>query len=89
MTSKNLFFKRFKQDVEQRIWLPVILFIITFLFQEIALVSEFEWLRSRDDFWNRAQDYLVNNFFVPTSPLSIITVTAAFFCALTGFSFVD
>jgi len=88
MTSKNLFFKRFKQDVEQRIWLPVILFIITFLFQEIALVSEFEWLRSRDDFWNRAQDYLVNNFFVPTSPLSIITVTAAFFCALTGFSFV-
>lgn len=88
MTSKNLFFKRFKQDAEQRIWLPVILFIISFIFLEIALVSEFEWLKTRDDYVARAVDYLTNEFFVPHSVIGFLTVIAAFLCALTGFSFV-
>ena len=88
MTSKNLFFKRFKQDVEQRIWLPVILFIISFIFMEITLVSQFEWMKTRDNYTTRAVEYLTNDFFVPQSALGFLTVIAAFLCALTGFSFV-
>ena len=88
MMSKNLFFKRFKQDVEQRIWLPVILFVISFLFLEIALVSEFEWLKTRTDYVTRAVEFLTEDFFVPESVIGFLTVPAAYLCALTGFSFV-
>ena len=80
MTSKNLFFKRFKQDAEQRIWLPVILFLIAFLFMEIALVAEFEWLKTRNDYVTKALDYLTNDFFTPYSVIGTLTVIASYLC---------
>ena len=44
MTSNNLFFKRMKQDLGQRVWIPVLLFIVGILCRELTLVSELNYL---------------------------------------------
>ncbi len=97
MMSKNLFFKRMKHDLEQRVWLPVLFFIISFLCMEIPLISEFDYLWSRagrqsnmpsaEFFAQRADEYLLNTFFAPNSAILFLTIAMAVVSALSGFVF--
>lgn len=87
MMSKNLFIKRFKQDLEQRIWLPVLFFIISFLFLEILLVSRLNDLQYRNNFVENAINYLLDSLFSPVSAFWIITMIVAVVGGLTGFSY--
>lgn len=85
MTSKNLFFKRMKQDLEQRIWLPVLFFIISFLALEILLISRIDLWQGRGNFAERMEEYLMNTFFSPNSVFTILTIGVAVVSALSGF----
>lgn len=87
MTSKNLFFKRMKQDLEQRIWLPVIFFIISFLAMEITLISRFELWQDRLDYTEKMTKYLMNTFFSQNNSFTIITVCVAVVSAISGFAY--
>ncbi|MBE5875990.1 MAG: hypothetical protein E7290_03775 [Lachnospiraceae bacterium] len=86
MTSKSLFFKRIKQDLHQRVWFPVILFIISFFPMELTLVSELDRLQHKVNPIERMTQYMVE-FFTLANPFSIVTGVAALICALSGFSF--
>lgn len=87
MTSKNLFFKRFKQDLDQRVWLPIVFFIICFLSMEMPLFSIFDHWRDAMDFYRLAQAYLANQFFTPNSNMTLLSVMMALVCALSGFGY--
>ncbi|MBE5883445.1 MAG: hypothetical protein E7291_03320 [Lachnospiraceae bacterium] len=97
MMSRNSFFKRMKYDLEQRIWLPVLFFIISFLTMEIVLISEFEALWSRATrqtemlqasfFAERAHDFLLNNFWAPNVGSLVLTIAVAAVSGLSGFAF--
>ena len=87
MTSKNSFFKSMKQDLEQRIWLPVVFFIIGFLCLEVTLVSRFDIWQDRADFVERMTRYLMNSFFSPGSGFMILTVAVAVVSAISGFMY--
>lgn len=87
MTSKNLFFKRLKQDIEQRIWLPVVFFIMGFLFMELVLLSEINTRSGREYFLTRMNDYLLNGMFTPACGFLFLTVCMAVLSALSGFSY--
>ena len=87
MTSKNSFFKSMKQDLEQRIWLPVVFFIIGFLCLEVTLVSRFDIWQDRVDFVERMTRYLMNSFFSPGSGFMILTVAVAVVSAISGFMY--
>uniref|UniRef100_UPI004057A0FC DUF6449 domain-containing protein n=1 Tax=Acetatifactor sp. TaxID=1872090 RepID=UPI004057A0FC len=88
MTSKNLFFKRMKQDLDQRIWLPVILFILGFLVTEMPLLSSLSNWHSRTDYIERAQRYLLQEFFTPNSVVTILTVFMALVCGISGYAYI-
>lgn len=88
MTSKNLFFKRMKKDLEQRIWIPVIFFILAFLSMEMNLISRIEIWSDRVDYVDRMNKYLMNTFFSHTgNGFYIFTCGVAVVSALTGFAF--
>lgn len=87
MTSKNLFFKRMKQDLEQRIWLPVIFFIISFLTLEITLISRIELWQDRIDFTDRMARYLMNTFWGMDNAFSVVTICVAVVSAISGFAY--
>lgn len=87
MTSKNLFFKRFKQDIEQRIWLPVLFFLVGFLVLELSLISRFDGWQGREDFLGRANRFLQNSFFSVDSDFAIVTIIVAVVCAISGFMY--
>lgn len=87
MTSKNLFFKRMKQDLEQRIWLPVIFFIVGFLTLEISLISTIERWQDRIDFADRMTRYLMNTFFGMDNAFTIVTVCVAVVSGISGFAY--
>lgn len=87
MMSKNLFFKRMKQDLEQRIWLPVIFFIVSFLTLEISLISTIERWQSRVDFTDRMTRYLMNTFFGIDNGYTVVTVCVAVVSAISGFAY--
>ena len=88
MTSKNLFIRRLKQELEQRIWLPVIFFILSFLAMEMNLISYFDRISEKLDFTKRATDYVMNTFFsVSDSGFVIFTIIVAVISALSGFSY--
>ncbi len=86
MTSKSLFFRRIKQDLHQRVWFPVILFIIAFLVMELPLVSELDRLKDKLNAAEQMKAYLIE-FFTIVNPFSVVTCVAAVFCAISGFSF--
>lgn len=86
MTSKSLFFKRIKQDLHQRIWFPVILFVVTFLAMELTLVSELDHLSTKMNAAQMMQMYLVE-FFTLVNPYFVVTGFAAVICAVNGFSY--
>ena len=86
MTSKSLFFRRIKQDLHQRVWFPVILFIITFLVMELPLVSELDRLKAKLNAAEQMKEYMVE-FFTIVNPFSIVTGVAAVICAISGFSY--
>ena len=86
MTSKSLFFKRIKQDLHQRIWFPVILFIIAFLVMELPLVSELDRLGNKLNIIEQRKEYLIE-FFTIVNPFTVITCVAAVICAMSGFSY--
>ncbi len=85
MTLKNLFFKRMKQDLEQRIWLPVLFFIIGFLAMEITLISRIDLWQDRSNYAVRMKEYLMNSFFSPNSGFTILTIVVAVVSAMSGF----
>ncbi len=85
MTSKNLFFKRMKLDLEQRIWLPVVFFIIGFLVTEMPLISELNRWKNRIDYAERSYEYLLNNFFTPNVIITLLVGAVAVVGALSGF----
>lgn len=87
MTSKNLFFKRMKQDLEQRIWLPVIFFIICFLSMEMTLVSRLDSWSGRTDFVERFTRYVTESFFVANNGLAVLTMIVAVVSAISGFAY--
>lgn len=88
MTSRSLFFKRMKQDLEQRIWLPVVFFIIGFLTTELPLISSLNHLWERSDPEGRIMDYLLGQFFTPVNGFIIITVGMSILSALSGFAYI-
>lgn len=88
MTSKNLFFKRMKQDFEQRIWLPVIFFILGFLTMEMPLISTLHNWKGRLDYLSRAREYLLDNFFAPNVAFIAIAVCVAVVSAISGFAYI-
>ncbi len=85
MTSKSLFFRRMKQDLEQRIWLPVIFFIIGFLSLELPLIARFDMWQQKQNYEFRATTYLMDNFFSPGSLFIMVTIGVAIISALSGF----
>ncbi len=85
MTSKNLFFKRMKKDLEQRIWLPVVFFIIGFLMTEMPLISQLNRWKDRIDYVEKTHQFLVESFFTPASVVTIMVVCVAMVSALSGF----
>lgn len=87
MTSKNLFFKRMKQDLEQRIWLPVIFFIVGFLTLEISLISTIERWQTKVDFTDRMTRYLMNTFFGMDNAFTIVPVCVAVVSGISGFAY--
>lgn len=86
MTSKSLFFKRIKQDLHQRVWFPVILFIVAFIAMELSLVSEMDYLRIKVNALAQMREYLVE-FFSFGNPFLVVTGIAAVICAISGFSY--
>lgn len=88
MTSKNLFFKRMKQDLEQRIWLPVIFFIAGFLLMEVPLFSRIENWKARTNFGDRMQEYLLDSFFSPAGVAMFLTIGMAVISAMSGFIYI-
>lgn len=87
MTSKNSFFKSMKQDLEQRIWLPVVFFILGFLALEIMLITRLDNMSDLVNYNARATVYLMNTFFSPLSHFSVVTVGMAAVSALSGFMY--
>ncbi len=86
MTSKSLFFKRIKQDLHQRVWFPVILFVVSFIALELSLVSELDHLSTKMNAIEQMQMYLVE-FFTLVNPYFVVTGIAAVICAVNGFSY--
>lgn len=74
-----------KQDLEQRIWLPVVFFIIGFLVTELPLISQLNAWQDRADFAERAHQYLMGNFFTPNVMITVIVACVAVVSALSGF----
>lgn len=89
MTSKNLFFKRLRQDLDQRIWLPIVLFLVMFLFMELPLINSLETILQRQNATERLYEYLLNSFFAPDSEFVWLTVAAAFVSGLSSFAFLN
>lgn len=85
MTSKNLFFKRFKQDLEQRIWLPVVFFIIGFLIMEIPLFSAVERWQNKINPVEQMREYILETFFTPVYPATVLTIAIAVVAGMSGF----
>lgn len=88
MTSKSLFFKRMKQDAEQRIWLPAVFFILGFLALEMPLISCLNSLRYRENFAEEMQSYLLMDFFTPNSVFTLMSVCVAIAGAISGFAYI-
>ncbi len=88
MTSRNLFFKRMKQDLEQRIWLPVVFFIICFLTLELPLFSIIENYQNRSNFMERMQEYLLDSFFSAAGVAVVLTIGMAVISAMSGFIYI-
>lgn len=88
MTSKNLFFRRMKQDLEQRIWLPVVFFILGFLIMEMPLISTLHNWKDRLDYVSRAREYLLDNFFAPNVVFIAVAVCVAVVSAISGFAYI-
>lgn len=74
-----------KQDLDQRIWLPVVFFIIGFLMAEMPLISRLNNWQNRTDFMDRTLRYLIENFFTPGSAFSLLSIGVAIVSALSGF----
>ena len=87
MTSKSLFFRRMKQDLEQRIWLPVIFFILAFLFLELPLISSIDSWQRLENYAEYVNTYLMNRFFSPGYAFTVITIGMAAVSALSGFTY--
>lgn len=85
MTSKNLFFKRMKQDLEQRIWLPIVFFILAFLVMEISLISLMEQWHEEWNYVEIAREYLMETFFAPFDGFIVLTIGMAVVSAMSGF----
>lgn len=86
MTSKSLFIKRMKQELEQRVWLPVVFFILSFLTMEMRLISHFDNIRD----WGTepAEKYVMQTFLsINDSGFVFFTILVAFVSALSGFSY--
>lgn len=88
MTSKSLFFKRMKQDLEQRIWLPVVFFLFGFVCLEFPLISGLDsYQRMKDITQERIREYLLGEFFTPGSLFFWVTMVVAVVAAMSGFSY--
>jgi len=85
MTSKNLFFKRLKQDLEQRIWLPVVFFIIGFLMMEVPLFSAIERWQNKINPVERMREFVISSFFSPISATTVLTIGMAVIAGMSGF----
>lgn len=88
MTSRSLFFKRMKQDLEQRIWFPVIFFILLFVTMDLSLVSRLDNWSGRIDFTERLTRYVEESFFVVNSGFSVLTIIVAVISAISGYAYI-
>lgn len=88
MTSKSLFFKRFKQDFEQRIWLPVIFFLVGFVCLEFPLISGLDRYRRNTNVTpERITEYLMDDFFSPGSFFFWVSIAIAVIGAMSGYAY--
>lgn len=76
-----------KQDFEQRIWLPVVFFIIGFLVAELPLISTINNRRNRTNYAELLSEYLQEYFFTPSQAFVVLTVIVALVSALSGFAY--
>lgn len=91
MTSRNLFFKLIKQELKQKIWCPVIMFIISFCVLEIQLLIQLQDM----EYWPKRYEYSISNYFAnrflaPDINLAftIVSALAGVICALGIFSYI-
>jgi len=90
MTSKSLFFKRLKQDLGQRIWLPVVSFLLGFLCMEFPLISRLESYQRRPSVTpDKIREYLVNEFWISSNLIIMVTICMAVVAAISGFSYMQ
>lgn len=86
MTSKNLFFKLIKQDVQKRIWCPILIFIGCFLAFEVRMLMMFDNLTERGKI--TLKEYVEQRFFgTETRLIAVLVCCAALLCALSGFAY--
>lgn len=86
MTSKNLFFKLIKQDVQKRIWCPILIFIGCFLAFEVRMLMMFDNLTERGNI--TLKEYVEQRFFGTEMRLiAVLVCCAALLCALSGFAY--
>lgn len=89
MISKNLFFKLIKQDFRKRIWCPLLLLIVFFLFLEVPMMMRMESIvRYPKSYSYDISTYVRDYFFGADAVVMAAVVCAvAFLCALSGYSY--
>lgn len=91
MISKNLYFKLIKQDLQKRIWCPVLIFIGYFLLLEVRLLMMLDKIESNPYYaklYSGIEGYVAKEFFGTNTAVYALTgCCAAFLCAMSGFSY--
>ncbi|MDE7324084.1 MAG: hypothetical protein K2N73_15500 [Lachnospiraceae bacterium] len=89
MISKNLFFKLIKQDFKKRIWCPILLFIVFFLFLEIPMMMHMESIAKYPKSYSYGINIYIRDYFfgVEASVMAAAVCGAAFLCALSGYAY--
>lgn len=91
MTSKSLFFKLIKQDLKNRIWCPILIFIGYFLAFEVVLLMQLEAIaKDPMDFTYTASEYVADIFLGNSDVMYILIIclTAAV-CGISGFIYLN
>jgi ABC-2 type transport system permease protein len=89
MTSKRLFFKLIKQDLNKRIWCPIIVFILFFLTQEVQLMVMIQNITEYPlSYGIDAVSYFNKAFLGASNTFDLFMIIfVAMLCAVSGFSY--
>ena len=90
MTSKSLFFKQIRQDIQKRRWCPIVIFLGYFLALEVNMLRLMGRIEEDAGMYNCKDigEYVEKCLFgTDTNLFAMLACVVAFLCAISGFSY--